>query len=250
MALIFRFQNDFAFGTLSSAVSESATTLASAEFADLRTMSAGTTYMPITLLNPSTRQYEMVWISAHSAGSTSATVSRGQEGTAPIAWPAGTQWISAPTIRDAGVTPGFSTDLLTDAHVGMRSVITDKGETWEQTFSQGWLGTVKANRQDMGRHLDGTTTPANGMNMMVKAFTVSATTNASGYIFAAIPNGGFPNKLVTAVITRVTAGASWIPSIDNDDSSRTQLAIYAHSTVSGGSLSNSAIVASCWAIGY
>jgi hypothetical protein len=250
MALIFRYLNDFKFGTLTSAASESSTSLSSTEFSELLTMSSGTTYMPITLLNPSTRSYEMVWISAHSAGSTTCTVSRGQEGTAPLAWPAGTQWISAPTIRDAGVSPGFSSDLLTDAHVGQRSVITDKGETWEQTYAQGWLGTVKANRQDMGRAVDGTTAAPNGHNMMVKAWTVTGTTTAGGLLATAIPNGGFPTRTVSVQITRITAGLSWIPSVQDSSLSKTSVTIYAHSHVSNAALASSPIQACLFAIGY
>lgn len=249
MALIFRYQNDFSFGTLSSAASESSTTLASADFAGLLTMTAGTTYMPITLLNPSTKDYEIVWISAHSSGSSSCTVSRGQEGTAPLAWPAGTQWISAPSLRDAGVTPSFSSDLFTDAHVGMRAVITDLGETMEQTYAQGWRNTAKANRLDMGRALDGTTAAANGMNMLVKAWTVTGTTDANGLLNAPVPNSGFPTRLVSAQITRITAGFSWIPGL-SATSTRTTVVVYAHSNVSNNPLNGSPIQAAIIAIGY
>lgn len=248
MANEYRVPADFMYGTLTSAVSLSDTSLSSSEFSGVRTISGTSTFTPIVLLDPSSRRYEVVWLTTHGTGATTATVLRGKETSVAQDWPAGTQWLASPTTRDV-VSNGFAgTGMVADAHVGMRQAITDKGEVWEKTLFQGWLGTVHANREDMGRAVDGTASPANGNTMMVKAFTAQATTNASGIATFAIPNGGFPTRTLTASITRATT--TWFnPIIDSGTTTKTVLGVLCQSAAFTP-LASTAVILGCIVIGY
>lgn len=248
MPLQFRYLADFAFGTLTAAISISDTTLASAEFASLRAITAGNTYIPIVLLDPSAKVYEVVWLSNHTTSATTGTVSRGQEGSVAREWPSGTQWIVAPTMRDSTTTESFAA-LPTDGHVGMRMTVGDKGDVRQQTFLQGWLGLVYGSREDMGRAVDGTTSHPNGVVPIMKAFTATGTTNASGVATFTIPNGGFSTRLVTAAITRITSGAYWSGSVDSATTTRTTLGVWA-ANAAGTALASSAIAISAVVVGY
>jgi hypothetical protein len=133
---------NYAFGTLSVAAAISDTTLQSSAFATaIPTMSAGTTnYVPIVLQNPSTGVYEIVWVNAHSASSTTVTVVRGKETTAAQAWPSGTLWTVAPTLRDVVLPVTTRSALPADPHVGMRAYIQDEQVQVQYVLNVGWLG--------------------------------------------------------------------------------------------------------------
>lgn len=192
---------DFQFGTLTAAASVADTTLQSAEFSTLSDGYSTGNYFPIILLNPATKVHEKCWLVGHTLGSQSATFVRGRETTAAREWPTGTQWVSGPTIRDT-LLPASSSSLPADPHVGMRGLFLDKMETWERTYLQGWMGSVRAVAADMGRAIDGTTSHPTGRVPQLKMWTVSGTTSASGILAATIPNGGFPTRVISATCTR------------------------------------------------
>lgn len=248
MAYEYRTPADFLFGSLTNAAAVSDTSLSSADFGTLGSGYSSAVYLPIVLLNPATKTHEKVWLTAHTAGATTATVLRGCEGTQAQAWPAGTQWIVAPTIRD-GLMPSSSSALPTDGHVGLRAILNDKGEVWERTYNQGWLGSVKANGLDMGRALDGTASTPNGSVPQLKAWTARQTTDGNGYIIAAIPNGGFPNRVVAAVLSRSTINNWFLPTLNPAQTTKTQLQILA-STPSSGPVANTSIDVGIIAVGY
>lgn len=248
MALQFRYLADFQFGTTTSPVSISDTTVASSEFSALRALSSGTTYIPIVLLDPSTQVYEVVWMSLHGPSATSGTVARGQEGSVAREWPSGTQWIIAPTMRDSLTTESLA-GLPADAHVGQRMTVGDKGDVRQMTFSQGWQGFVYGGREDLGRALDGTTSHPNGVIPILKTFVLSGNTNAGGLATFSIPNGGYPTRLVSAVVCRA-AGTIWYnPILDLGNTTKTTLAVQCQ-TASGVNLASSAIIISAICIGY
>lgn len=118
---------NYSFGTLSSAAAVSDTTLNSAEFA--ARLAAGldtTTYVPITLQDPATGAFEIVWATGHTAGATAATVVRGREGTSAVAWPSSTLWTCSPTLRDGSLPVANKAALPTDMHVGGRAYLLDQ----------------------------------------------------------------------------------------------------------------------------
>jgi hypothetical protein len=131
---------NYAFGVLTSAAAISDTTLTSADFATrLPSGLSTTTYVPITLQDPSTGLFEIVWANAHTAAATTCTVLRGREGTSARAWGSGTLWVVAPTLRD-GVLPVANTAALpADPHVGLRAFLQDTQTRVEYVLNVGWL---------------------------------------------------------------------------------------------------------------
>lgn len=243
----FRWQIDFSYGTLSQAISVSDTVLNSGDFAALPDVASGTVYIPITLTSLVNHARETVWITSHVAGSSTATVVRGKEGTTAVSWASGTPWVLAPTTRDITSMRQFAS-LPTDGHAGQRVMASDKGEVLERTYSQGWLGYPRGGHDELGRALDGTTSHANGLVPIMKAWTVSGTTNASGRLDTTIPNGGFPTRLIAACLTRAEAVTTWYaPHIDPAGTSKTVIRIAAGSP--NGSVASSPIAVSIIAIG-
>jgi hypothetical protein len=253
MVLVYRMPVDFAYGTLSASATTLDLTLTSAEFATLPAISGGSTFIPITLFDQATRDYEVVWVSTHVAGTATVTVARAQEGSLSDDWPAGTQWICTPTSRDAGVTATLSTTLPADAHTGMRVAVTDKGgEVWAKTSTQGWLGFARANTADLGKALDGTTAAPAGSALRIKAWTGQVTTDSTGWWTTSIPGGGFTTRLLTVSVTRVTFGGYWTGSIDPDGSTKTLVRAWAGYQSSGLAVgvANTSIKYSIIAVGY
>ena len=247
MTYEFRSVLDFQYGTLTAAISVSDTTLSSAQFTGLSSGYNTGNYFPLILLDPAARTHEKVWLVGHSASSADITVVRCRESTAAQAWPSGTQWVSGPTIRDT-LLPAASTSLPTDPHIGLRGVFLDKHEVWERTDTQGWLGSVRATAADMGRAADGTTSHTTGRVPQMKMWTATGTTNASGQLTAAIPNGGFTTRLLSAVATRYATTPAYVPTIDNA-STNTNIIILASNTGTG-IVASTAISVCILATGY
>jgi hypothetical protein len=238
---------DFKFGTLTSAASLSDTVLQSAEFASLASGYSSENYFPIILLDPATKLHEKCWLTAHGSGSTSATFARGRESTAARDWPSGTQWVTGPTIRDV-TFPSNSTLLPSDPHVGMRGLFIDKLETWEYTYLQGWLGSVRAVAADMGRSTDGTTSHPAGRVPQMKMWTATGTTTAGGILSTAIPNGGFSTRLISVVCTRLGSGSAVFFTVDSS-STLTTINIGC-SVLAGGPAVSVSTTVGIMAVGY
>jgi len=128
---------DFRFGQLSGGVTSLDTTLTSASFATLPSDLSVTKYMPLTLADDSTGVFETVWITGHASGSSAVTVIRAREGTTARAWAQGAAWRCAPTVRD-GLSTLTRAALPSDAHLGMRAILTDEGQVVEKGPS-GWM---------------------------------------------------------------------------------------------------------------
>jgi hypothetical protein len=188
---------DFAFGTLSVAAAIGDTSLSSAQFATLGSGFTTSAVMPIVLLNTATQTREVVWITAHTASSTSVTVVRGKEGTSAQAWPSGTQWICAPTAARDGL-PSLTTsqiNALTDMHVGMRVLNTDTSQVLEYTFGAGWQAEVGPMRAaDVGHNITGGTIPTNA-TIQIRADAVISAVPAAGLVTVTFPTA-FPNACI------------------------------------------------------
>lgn len=74
-----RLKQNFAYGTLSASLTSSATTVTSAAFASLPAVASPDTLTLILDPDGTAGTPEIVWVTAHTAASTSVTVSRGQE---------------------------------------------------------------------------------------------------------------------------------------------------------------------------
>lgn len=133
-----RLNANYAFGALSQAAQMGDTTLSSNDFATkLPSGLSTTTYVPVTLHDPGSGTFEIVWANAHTAGATTATVLRGREGTTTALWPAGTLWTIAPTLRDAVLPVATRAVLPTDPHVGLECLIQDE-QTIIERYQASW----------------------------------------------------------------------------------------------------------------
>lgn len=190
---------DYFFGTLSAAAAVSDTTLSAAAFAALPSTYSTGTYLPLVLHDPALGLYELVWVTAHTAASTSVTVVRGRQSTTARAWPSGTQVVNAPTIRDTTL-PLARASLPTDAHVGMRVPVSDEGVTVERLVSGLWGPSVGiASPGDVGPGYNGDT-PAANRTIVMRCGSASGTTDGSGLgnITFRTP---FPNAALSLVVT-------------------------------------------------
>lgn len=94
-----RLRADYVFGTTTAALGTTDTTLSGAALARLPVV-AGSDTAAVTLQNPTTGGYEIVWVTAHASAATTATIVRGQEGSTAAAWASGTTWTHGPTAKD------------------------------------------------------------------------------------------------------------------------------------------------------
>lgn len=198
--MVYEYRNikDFLYGTLSTAAAVSDTSLSSVDFTSLGSGWSAGNYLPIVLLDPSTKVHEKVWLTSHAADAETATVVRGRESTAPRAWPAGTQWIVAPTVRDA-LAPAATGAYPADPHVGMRIVMLDKGYAAERTYIGEWApSTGVALGEQVGNRRNNVIVPG-WAALQMRAGHASGTTDVDGRITVAykVP---FSTATVSAVV--------------------------------------------------
>ncbi|WP_103353603.1 hypothetical protein [Amycolatopsis sp. CA-128772] len=146
---------NYAFGQLTNAGAISDTTLTSTDFAGFPSNLSTTVYIPLTLQDPANKAFEIVWATAHAAGSSTLTIIRGREGTAARAWPASTLWACAPTLRDAVLPVVNSAALPADPHIGLRVLQQDTQQMlewsaggWALELGKGILNITKRNVAD------------------------------------------------------------------------------------------------------
>ena len=105
-----RIRSNFQTGTLDlGGLTTGGTTASSSAFASLPVVT-NPDVLAISL-EPDTVNQEIVWVTAHSSGATSCTISRGQESTTAIAHAIDAVWVHGPTVADfvSGVTSVAST---------------------------------------------------------------------------------------------------------------------------------------------
>jgi hypothetical protein len=196
---LWRMPSDYQFGTLGVAAAIGDTTLTSNAFATLPSGQTTSAVTPLVLHNPAAGTHEVVWVTAHTASATTATVVRGKESSTAQAWPTGTQWICAPTAARDGL-PALSAAALTamtDPHVGMRALETDSSTVKEWTYAGGWqaeVGVCKAT--DLNPNRSGGSPPNTGA-MTLRSGYISGTTNGSGDLSVTF-TGAFPVACHTA----------------------------------------------------
>lgn len=106
-----RNRQNFLGGTLSSPVGMGATTMNSANLNDMAVIASPT--IAVVVLDPlgTAGDPEIVHVTAHTAASTSATITRAQEGTAERTHLAGVTWKHAPVAKD------FNLDVVPTAEL-------------------------------------------------------------------------------------------------------------------------------------
>jgi hypothetical protein len=142
---------DFLSGLLSAGISDSATSISSAGLVDLQAV-AGSDVVKV-VLDPEALNGdpEIVYVTAHSASSTSATVVRGREGTTARSHNTSTAWVHAATsddlesFRDHGTEIDALDTRLTTAESEIDSLETDVGALQAADVSlDGRLDTAEA----------------------------------------------------------------------------------------------------------
>lgn len=104
MANELRQRTDGVAGALDAALTAVATSMSSPALADLPAV--GTTEHAVLSLftrdatTGRITKRETVWVTAHTAAATTATILRAQEGTTAQAWAVGDRWVHGPTVRD------------------------------------------------------------------------------------------------------------------------------------------------------
>lgn len=181
MPYTYRRTRNYFFSTLTTAATISDTTLSCADFGPLPSNYTTSSYLPLVLHDPATKLYEVVWVVAHTAAATTATVERGKESSTARAWPAGTQILCAPTVRD-GAPPLARVNLPADPFVGERHTLDDEGIALQSTFASGWQADVGvAVPAEYGKRQDGSAVPTTGVIVM-RGGQVTANTDALGQI--------------------------------------------------------------------
>lgn len=98
-----RVRANFVAGALSASLTSTGTSMSSAALADLPAIGA-TEHAAISLFTADgdgrITAKEVVYVTAHTASATTATIARGKEGTTGVAWASGDKWEHAPTALD------------------------------------------------------------------------------------------------------------------------------------------------------
>jgi len=127
-------------GALSSGVAIAATSMSSAGLADLPVIDS-TNHAALTLFttdaNGRITKREVVYVTAHTASATSATIVKAQEGTTDQAWSTGDKWVHGATVSD--ISPGLI-DYLT---------LTDGDATLTGTTTWANVSATKASVRDL-----------------------------------------------------------------------------------------------------
>lgn len=188
-------------GQLAAGVTSIDTTISSAAFVNLPTDYDQSIHLPLILADDSKGIYEIVYVWGHVANSTSVTISRGQRGTTPQAWPQGTVVRCAPTIYDSkSYMPSATANQLTDAPVGMQ-VIGEAGGLLTKSRQGNFYGNVQMFGQWSGPAVEGNALPGIGDSPLIQTGHAVGLTLNGGYLNWTLPAGPFPNGVTCALAT-------------------------------------------------
>lgn len=250
MASEYRSLLNYFFGTLSASAAISDTTMSSSAFTNLGTGYSTGTYLPLVINDPSIPAYEVVWVTAHTASSSTVTVVRGKEGTSARAWAAGTQIVCAPTIRDSR-TSTTRAGLPSDGFYGERVVLSDEAQVVQKTALAGWQPIVGAAAPaDFGPRFDGSAIP-NPANLLFRGGRVTGNTNGSGFITGTFQTP-FPNQCIRVMLTWVSGGTTNYFNIGLGTVAQSNFTFYLYRGDTGatGSGAGVSVTADYLAIGY
>jgi TP901 family phage tail tape measure protein len=155
--------------------------------------------------------YEVVWVTAHTAGSNTVTVVRGTEGTSAQPWSAGARVESAPTSYDT-VLARLAASLPSDPFIGQRVNRGDRSDVLERVNGY-WGPSVGAGiASDQKNNMMSDTAP-NGSVFLLRMGTAGPTTDANGKLSCTFQTP-FPNKCHTfiPVSTFLNAGGNTVVS--------------------------------------
>lgn len=204
---------DYFSTSLLAAMTISATTMQSADFAAKLPADYGTNgkYLPLVIHDDAIGVYEVVWVTAHVAASNTVTVVRGKEGTSAQPWSAGARVESAPTSYDA-VLARLAASLPSDPFIGQRVNRGDRSDVLERVNGY-WGPSVGAGiASDQKNNMMSDTAP-NGAVFLLRMGTAGPTTDANGKMSCTFQTP-FPNKCHTfiPISTFLNAGGNIVVS--------------------------------------
>lgn len=200
---VFRDNRNYFFGTLSAGCASTDVTLSSASFANLPNAYYGATsiILPLILQNAATGAFEIVYVTAHTASSTSITVVRGQEGSTAQAWPAGTPVGNDITTYDGkpvGPKAGFPAapqigleGVFSDALFGGIPAIATANAGWQPSVGMGW-------NTDQGNDIATAAAVPAGSTILCRAGQRISGSPAA-HILAITFVNPFPNGIITCI---------------------------------------------------
>jgi hypothetical protein len=205
MANTYRALTEYFFGTLSVGLAAADVTIQGSAIANLPIVTPGSgpsgasPYVPLVLQNSATGVSEVVWVTTHTTGSTSATISRGMEGSTAQVWPANSLFACAPTTFDFPALGTLSTfDSVTIGHVAKRMIDGTTGRIFEKTQLAAWQSPAYAPPDGNGPGQGGSATPSNAA-MIIESGGFSGTSDSGGQISATFGKA-FPNGIVVVLI--------------------------------------------------
>lgn len=201
---------DYFSTSLLSAMTISATTMQSADFASKLPVYDGANgkYLPLVIHDDAVGVYEIVWVSTHVAAANTVTVVRGKQGTSAQPWSAGARVECAPTAFDTLLAKTAAT-LPSDPYIGQRVNRGDKADVLERVNGY-WAPSVGVGiASDQGPNMNGTQAPV-GATFLKRMGSVLATTSASGTITVAYVTV-FPNNTqhVSVTSTFINGGGNF-----------------------------------------
>lgn len=146
-----RRRNDCVAGVLGSTLSAASTTMTSAGLASLEAISS--TEHAVIVIDPgrTAGAPETVWVSAHTASSTSAKVIRGREGTSARTHSSTERWVHAPTSYDFPLVRTSTSRPSADVYEGQivyeddtNELVVYNGAAWAPVSAGGQLGYASA----------------------------------------------------------------------------------------------------------
>ncbi|WP_409186497.1 hypothetical protein F9C11_20600 [Amycolatopsis sp. VS8301801F10] len=236
-----RATKDYFSTALLSAATVSSSTLQSVDFVGLDTDygSGGTTgkYLPLVLHDDTLGAYEIVWVTGHTAGSNTVTVSRGMEGTTAQAWGAGTRVEAAPTSYDT-LLARTSSALPSDAPIGGRVMRGDKKDVAERANGL-WAPSVGvAFASDAGPRRSGTI--PDGSAILLRGGQKTGTTGANGVITVAHQTP-FPNGTIATALGITSTGVPAVATVSAESATGVSVQFFLIST--GGNVGSGVAVA-------
>lgn len=131
-----RLRSNNVFGTTTDApLTAGATTVNSAGLANLAAVTGSNTAVITLDPNRVNGAPEIVIVTAHTGSATSATITRGAEGTSAREHPAGTFWVHAPTTTDWGTDWAAFTPTITQAVTVAATIVLSRYERRHNTVT-------------------------------------------------------------------------------------------------------------------
>lgn len=188
MANEIRVRGNLTSGTLNGALTNVATSMSSPGLANLPVI--GTTQHAVIVI-----ENELVYVTAHTLGATTATILRGQEGTTAAAHNNGVAWVHGPVVSDFDSVLGYAQAVATQGSITTEVALTNLSVTVAVPYAQ--------HRIKITGHADFASTVADDIPLL--RIKESTTQLQDGLSVCRVAN--FATTIETTVVLVPTAGS-------------------------------------------